>query len=170
MTILWNYMQICRDMKKSLIIIFFAFALSITAFAQEQDKKVNPEVLREKILAKKKAIYIERLQLTKEEAKKFLPQYEQYDLEMFRIKERQHKVFHKIKNKNLGEISSDLAEEFIAIESTTGEAINNLNKKYFELFQTSLPPQKVAKLIMEERKIMRELIKEIKQKDKQDKQ
>lgn len=157
-------------MKKSLIILFFAFALGLTAFAQEQDKKVNAEVLREKIFTKKKAIYLERLQLTKEEAKKFFTIYEQYDLEMFRIKERQHKIFHKIRNKNLGEIDNEVAEEFIKVEIETNEAINNLNKKYFELFQATLPPQKVAKLIMEERKIMREIARDIKQKEKQDKQ
>jgi hypothetical protein len=157
-------------MKKSLIILFFAFALGLTAFAQEQDKKVNAEVLREKIFTKKKAIYLERLQLTKEEAKKFFTIYEQYDLEMFRIKERQHKIFHKIRNKNLGEIDNEVAEEFIKVEIETNEAINNLNKKYFELFQATLPPQKVAKLIMEENKIMREIARDIKQKEKQDKQ
>jgi hypothetical protein len=157
-------------MKKSLIILFFAFALGLTAFAQEQDKKVNAEVLREKIFTKKKAIYLERLQLTKEEAKKFFTIYEQYDLEMFRIKERQHKIFHKIRNKNLGEIDNEVAEEFIKVEIETNEAINNLNKKYFELFQATLPPQKVAKLIMEEKKIMREIARDIKQKEKQDKQ
>lgn len=157
-------------MKKSLIILFFAFALGLTAFAQEQAKKVNAEVLREKIFTKKKAIYLERLQLTKEEAKKFFTIYEQYDLEMFRIKERQHKIFHKIRNKNLGEIDNEVAEEFIKVEIETNEAINNLNKKYFELFQATLPPQKVAKLIMEEKKIMREIARDIKQKEKQDKQ
>jgi hypothetical protein len=157
-------------MKKSLIILFFAFALGLTAVAQEQDKKVNAEVLREKIFTKKKAIYLERLQLTKEEAKKFFTIYEQYDLEMFRIKERQHKIFHKIRNKNLGEIDNEVAEEFIKVEIETNEAINNLNKKYFELFQATLPPQKVAKLIMEEKKIMREIARDIKQKEKQDKQ
>lgn len=157
-------------MKKSLIILFFAFALGLTAFAQEQDKKVNAEVLREKIFTKKKAIYLERLQLTKEEAKKFFTIYEQYDLEMFRIKERQHKIFHKIRNKNLGEIDNEVAEEFIKVEIETNEAINNLNKKYFELFQATLSPQKVAKLIMEEKKIMREIARDIKQKEKQDKQ
>ena len=157
-------------MKKSLIILFFAFALGLTAFAQEQDKKVNAEVLREKIFTKKKAIYLERLQLTKEEAKKFFTIYEQYDLEMFRIKERQHKIFHKIRNKNLGEIDNEVAEEFIKVEIETNEAINNLNKKYFELFKATLPPQKVVKLIMEERTIMREIARDIKQKEKQDKQ
>ena len=157
-------------MKKSLIILFFAFALGLTAFAQEHDKKVNAEVLREKIFTKKKALYLERLQLTKEEAKKFFTIYEQYDLEKFRIKERQHKIFHKIRNKNLGEIDNEVAEEFIKVEIETNEAINNLNKKYFELFQATLPPQKVAKLIMEERKIMREIARDIKQKEKQDKQ
>jgi hypothetical protein len=157
-------------MKKRLIILFFAFALGLTAVAQEQDKKVNAEVLREKIFTKKKAIYLERLQLTKEEAKKFFTIYEQYDLEMFRIKERQHKIFHKIRNKNLGEIDNEVAEEFIKVEIETNEAINNLNKKYFELFKATLPPQKVAKLIMEERTIMREIARDIKQKEKQDKQ
>ena len=60
-----------------------------------------------------------------------------------------------------------LAEEYLNAYLSTEEQINTLTKDYIEQFKAVLPVQKVAKLMMEEKKIMRELTKCKKNKGKQ---
>ena len=71
--------------------------------------------------------------------------------------------------RNLKQSKEDaaLAEEYLNICLSTEEQINALTKDYIEQFKAVLPVQKVAKLMMEEKKIMRELTKCKKNKGKQ---
>lgn len=146
-------------MKRVIVSCLLAVLLSVGAFAQEQRPKVDPEVLREKIITKKKAIYTERLELTKKESEKFWPIYEKYDAELFKLKAMQREAHHKMRDAKQSKEDTELAEEYLDVCLSTEEQIAALTKEYVEQFKTVLPVQKVAKLMMEEKKIMRELTK-----------
>lgn len=154
-------------MKRVIVSCLLAVLLSVGAFAQEQRPKVDPEVLREKIITKKKAIYTERLELTKKESEKFWPIYEKYDAELFKLKAMQREAHHKMRDAKQSKEDAELAEEYLDVCLSTEEQIAALTKEYVEQFKTVLPVQKVAKLMMEEKKIMRELTKCKKNKGKQ---
>lgn len=133
--------------------------MMLPSFAQEQSQKVDPEVLREKIIKKKKAIYTERLELTKKESEKFWPIYEKYDAEMFQLRDKQKRLIHGMRHSDLLKETPEKAEEQVNDLLTLEEQIAEVTKHYFEQFKTILPAPKVAKLLIEERSIMRELTK-----------
>lgn len=146
-------------MKRVIVSCLLAVLLSVGAFAQEQRPKVDPEVLREKIITKKKAIYTERLELTKKESEKFWPIYEKYDAEMFQLRDKQKRLIHGMRHSDLLKETPEKAEEQVNDLLTFEEQIAEVTKHYFEQFKTILPAPKVAKLLIEERSIMRELTK-----------
>lgn len=146
-------------MKKTIILSLLAIMMMLPSFAQEQSQKVDPEVLREKIITKKKAIYTERLELTKKESEKFWPIYEKYDAEMFQLRDKQKRLIHGMRHSDLLKETPEKAEEQVNDLLTLEEQIAEVTKRYFEQFKTILPAPKVAKLLIEERSIMRELTK-----------
>ena len=131
--------------------------ISVASIAQDAHKKIDRETLKEKILKKKKAVYVERLALTKEETDKFWDIYEDYYEALFKLRTDEHKFKCKFKNKNLLNLDTKTAEEYIKISLETDKKINEIREEYVEKFMAVLPPQKVAKLIDEEARILREL-------------
>ncbi len=153
-------------MKKTILLSLIVVLFSANLFAQEQDKKMKPQQVREKVMKKKKALYTERLNLTKEESDKFWVIYEEYDAKMFAIRDHQIEHLHRLKGKDILTCDAATAEAFIKTEMETERALQQTTASYVEKFQEVLPPQKVAKLLMEERKFMKELTKDCKQKHK----
>ena len=51
-------------MKKTILLSLIVVLFSANLFAQEQDKKMKPQQVREKVMKKKKALYTERLNLS----------------------------------------------------------------------------------------------------------
>ena len=152
-------------MKKTILLSLIVVLFSANLFAQEQDKKMKPQQVREKVMKKKK-LYTERLNLTKEESDKFWVIYEEYDAKMFAIRDHQIEHLHRLKGKDILTCDAATAEAFIKTEMETERALQQTTANYVEKFQEVLPPQKVAKLLMEERKFMKELTKDCKQKHK----
>lgn len=153
-------------MKKTILLTLIAILFSANMVAQEQDKKMDPQQVREKVMKKKKALYTERLNLTKEESDKFWVIYEEYDAKMFAIRDRQIEYAHQFKNKDMLSCDAATAEAFIKMELDTERNLQQTTAKYVEKFREVLPAQKVAKLLMEERKFMKELTKTCKPKHK----
>ncbi len=153
-------------MKRAFFIAMLALLMGTTLFAQEHSCKVDGDAFREKILKKKMAIYTERLKLTKEESDKFWAVYKEYDEAIFRQRDRQREVREKLKGRDVLDVETALANEFIATNLEADREINRLENKYMEIFKTILPPRKVAKLMCEERKIMHEISREARHRDK----
>lgn len=152
-------------MRKGIVLCLTAVLISVASIAQDAHKKIDRETLKEKILKKKKAVYVERLALTKEETDKFWDIYEDYYEALFKLRTDEHKFKCKFKNKNLLNIDAQTAEEYIKISMETDKKINEIKEEYIEKFMKMLPPQKVAKLIDEEARILRELADEEHQKN-----
>lgn len=144
-------------MRKGIVLCLTAVLISVASIAQDTHKKIDRETLKEKILKKKKAVYVERLALTKEETDKFWDIYEDYYEALFKLRTDEHKFKCKFKNKNLLNLDAKTAEEYIKISLETDKKINEIREEYVEKFMKVLPPQKVAKLIDEEARILREL-------------
>ena len=85
---------------------------------------------------------------------------------MFAIRDHQIEHLHRLKGKDILTCDAVTAEAFIKTEMETERALQQTTASYVEKFQEVLPPQKVAKLLMEERKFMKELTKDCKQKHK----
>lgn len=152
-------------MRKGIVLCLTAVLISLASIAQDAHKKIDRETLKEKILKKKKAVYVERLALTKEETDKFWDIYEDYYEALFKLRTDEHKFKCKFKNKDLLSLDAKTAEEYIKISLETDKKINEIREEYVEKFMAVLPPQKVAKLIDEEARILRELANEGHQKN-----
>lgn len=155
-------------MKRGFFIAMFALVMGTALFAQEHTCKVDRDAFREKILKKKMAIYTERLKLTKEESDKFWPIYKEYDEAIFRQRDRQREVREKLKGRDVLDVETALVNEFIATNLEADKEINRLESKYMELFKTIISPRKVAKLMCEERKIMHEISRDVRHRDRCD--
>lgn len=151
-------------MRKRIVLYLTAALISVACIAQDAHKKIDRETLREKILKKKNAVYVERLALTKEEADKFWNIYENYYEALFKLRTDEHKFKSKFKDKDLLSLDVKTAEEYIKISLETDKKINEVQEEYIEKFSAVLPPQKIAKLIDEESKILREIANEGRQK------
>ena len=144
-------------MRKGIVLCLTAVLIRVASIAQDAHKKIDRETLKEKILKKKKAVYVERLALTNEETDKFWDIYEDYYEALFKLRTDEHKFKCKFKNNNLLNLDAKTAEEYIKISLETDKKINEIREEYVEKFMAVLPPQKVAKLIDEEARILREL-------------
>ncbi len=146
-------------MKKVFCLIFSVILFSTGLFAQENTKKVDPEALREKVLKKKLAFYAEKLKLSKGEYDKFVPIYSQYDKELFDIGAVSHQANHKLKGDKWQNIKADEADELLKQFSESEKQAADVKIAYVEKFKSVLPAKKVAKLMIEERSIMRKVMK-----------
>lgn len=153
-------------MKKVIVLCLTAALLSTAVIAQNSHKKVDCDVLKEKILKKKKALYVERLNLTKEETDKFWDIYTDYYEALFKLRTDEHQFKSRFKSTELLGLDNKTAEEYIKITLETDKKLSSIREEYIKKFSEVLPPQKVVKLIDEEGKILRELAKEGHQKNK----
>lgn len=145
-------------MKRKVLLTVLVLVLTLPVFAQEKSechKEVDKKELQAKIMKMKKATFTQNLKLTKEESEKFWTLYEAYDAELNKTIEKAHAV--KSKYKNVEDIKEGDAENIIKIELETEKNILTIKTSYYERFQEVLPKEKVAKLILEEKKLMHQL-------------
>ncbi len=129
--------------------------------ARTQEKPAdNMQILREKVLADKKLLVAENMQLTEAEAKAFWPIYDQYQDELFLLRARTVKLIKDYAD-SYEEMSNDAArkllDEFMIIE-TLGP---NLRQTYLPEFRNVLPEVKVVRYYQIENKIQATLIYEV---------
>ncbi len=144
-------------MKRKVLLTVLVLVLTLPVFAQEKSKDcpVDKKELQAKIMKMKKATFTKNLKLTKEEAAKFWPVYEVYDKEMNDAIEKLHSI--KAKYKDVEELKEAEAEIIIKTELETEKNILAIKTIYYEKFQEILPQTKVAKLILEEKKLMHQI-------------
>ncbi len=148
-------------MKRKLILaLLVLFALTLPAYAQKdcpECKEKERKVAQQKMLKMKKATFVQNLKLTEEEMEKFWPIYVQYDNEINAVIEHQHSLMSKFKDKDLLEIDQEAAKMLVEQNSKTERELSDIKIHYYKAFLDILPAQKVAKLIKEEKQIMRNL-------------
>jgi len=135
------------------ILIFF---LSFTAFAQPDDK------MKERIKAQKIAFITEWVNLTPEEAQKFWPIYNAYEITLEKIRSEDLKDIRRqmMTNDDMSDAEADaLLEKFI-------EAENNMHKakvKLIDDLKKVLPSYKIIKLKAAENAFNKRLLDRLKE-------
>ena len=137
---------------KYFLLLLCSFS-SLTLVAQHGEHHRASE---EKIEAQKIAFFTQKLELTPAEAQVFWPVYNEYA--------RQKKELRKnrIRHENVNELNDTTANEYINAILENKERSLALEKEYVEKFQKILPPKKVLKLMVLERKFKEEVLKDLK--------
>jgi hypothetical protein len=131
----------------------FAADDSTTSVADDSAAN-NMEILREKIIADKKFLVANNMNLTEAEAKAFWPIYEAYQTDLHQINQRLVNVVNDYalaynKGALLNDTAKKLLDEAIAVEL----AEVKLKQSYVPKLGKALPAAKVARYIQIENKI-----------------
>lgn len=150
-------------MKKKLILALLALiTFSAPVFAQKdcpECKEKERKAAQMKMMKVKKATFVQNLKLSEEETEKFWALYEQFDREINSIIEKQHHLMTKHKEGDLLNLDKETSMMLIEQSIVTEKELADIKARYYKEFLNVLPAQKVAKMIMEEKDIMRKLIK-----------
>lgn len=145
-------------MKKTWFIILLA--LGLTAIASAQTAK-NREQARERIEAYKVAFFTEKLQLTTEESKAFWPLYNEFEQAREELRNKYERG-----NKRLELLSDEELEKHLDDQLKMEEEMVQLRRKFYQRFKQVLPIRKVAMLQKVENEFKRELLKELRRRQK----
>ncbi len=138
--------------------IFTVLAILTMVFSgMSQGKKKH--VKKEEIQAQKVAFISNELSLTKEEAEKFWPVYNEYEAKMEAI-HKQHRKYVKML-RDFDELTEE--EAYAATENLieTDEKRTKVKKEYLVKFSEILGKKKGAKVFYVEERFKRELLKKI---------
>ncbi len=158
-------------MKRNLILTVLVLSLTLTAVAQPKGREgqdVDKKELQSKMLKKKKAIFAQNLKLTKDEFEKFWPLYEEFETEKHKLIEKQHGNMSKLKDMDILSLDEEAAMKLVDSEIKMDRMMSDLKMKYYEIFRSVLSPQKVAKLMVEEKNLMRKIMKKDGREEKSD--
>lgn len=140
---------------KKIISVFLALVLvSAFAFAQNQNKKRDPEQWREKVRAEQVAFLTSELDLTEAEAQAFWPVYNSVQDKRRAAFKASSEAFKALKKGIDGEDVSALLDKYIAAK----KACEAIDEEALASFKSVLPVQKVAKLYLAEEKFRHQQI------------
>lgn len=145
------------------LILISAFALTIPLLVNAQ---TPPEEKIKEIEERQTEFVIRFMKLTPEETQKFKPLYKQYLQDIRKIHQKRKELRKNLnkKDKNLTEEEAKQAiEQWIKLEE---EKQSLIRKYYTTIFPKAIPHSKLIMLPVAERKFKKELLKELKQKDK----
>lgn len=131
---------------------------------EKNHRGFNSEDFRKKIEVHKIAYITKELDLTKEEAQKFWPIYNQYESELRAIREKSCPMMKdtiakkEMKHPDLSKMSDKEAKDFVEKQINMEKDLAALKEKYAKQFETVIPIQKVASLLMLEKKFMSKLM------------
>lgn len=151
-------------MKKLAILIFFVVC-SVAGFAQNHDKQQDFELYR----AKRVSFMTEKLQLTPDEAQKFWPIYNEFD----RLRGEYHDKRRELERKaqdNYEKLSEADFKKLNAEIVSLSLKECGLVKTYNDKFLAVLPAKKVILIGPSENEFRFKMIREFRQKDKDDQQ
>ena len=145
-------------MKTSLTILLLGIGIICSAQAQKRDSSKQ-----EKIKELQAIILTEKLALTEEEKKNFLPLYYQYKDEERALAKKIRRVGRLANNPNLTEEEANkILNQMVQLNQEKAA----LFAKYVKQFKTVLPATKVAKIYVVEREINRIILQKIKERKK----
>ena len=144
-----------RSGKRKLVAILVSIVTQVFAcsLCLAQDKPAdNMAILRAKILADKKLLIADNMQLTETEAKSFWPVYEDYQNELLLLQSRNVKLINDFAEayENMSDdVAKKLLDEYMTIEGLRVE----LCQAYLPKFRKVLPEKKVVRYYQIENKI-----------------
>jgi hypothetical protein len=147
------------------LILLLALVIAIPSIAQNGARRKK---IREQIDAQKVAFITEKLQLTPAEAQQFWPIYNEYEAQ-------RQVIVKEFMGKNLEEKDLDIetltdkqALEIADSQIIQAQKMLDLRKKYHAEFKKVLPPKKLLLLYQAERDFKKFMLKEIRQRVKEE--
>lgn len=144
---------------KKLFTCMILMTLSLISIAQNNPEKTNKQQLLEKIEAQRSAYITSKLDMTSEESTKFWPLYNEYSRKRMELKK-------EYKAQNADNLSEQESRMELDEQIESQEKALALKKSYYEKFKAVLPAAKLAKLESAEQEFRREILRQIKERNK----
>lgn len=144
---------------KKLFTCMILMTLSLISIAQNNPEKTNKQQLLEKIEAQRSAYITSKLDMTSEESAKFWPLYNEYSRKRMELKK-------EYKAQNADNLSEQESRMELDEQIESQEKALALKKSYYEKFKAVLPAAKLAKLESAEQEFRREILRQIKERNK----
>jgi hypothetical protein len=139
-----------------MIIIGLVLAVMMVGFAGSaaaQDTMAdNMDIVKEKVRTDKKLFIVTNMQLTKMEAKNFMPVYGDYQAKLEKLVDRKGKLIEKFAA-NYETLSDDMAKSLLETDIAIDADYQKLRQSYLPKFRGVLPDKKVARFYQLESKI-----------------
>lgn len=144
---------------KKLFTCMILMTLSLISIAQNNLEKTNKQQLLEKIEAQRSAYITSKLDMTSDESTKFWPLYNEYSRKRMELKK-------EYKAQNADNLSEQESRMELDEQIESQEKALALKKSYYEKFKAVLPAAKLAKLESAEQEFRREILRQIKERNK----
>ncbi|MBK7339804.1 MAG: hypothetical protein IPQ10_05175 [Saprospiraceae bacterium] len=144
---------------KKLFTCMILMTLSLISIAQNNPEKTNKQQLLEKIEAQRSAYITSKLDMTSDESTKFWPLYNEYSRKRMELKK-------EYKAQNADNLSEQESRMELDEQIESQEKALALKKSYYEKFKAVLPAAKLAKLESAEQEFRREILRQIKERNK----
>ncbi|KOH42820.1 hypothetical protein [Sunxiuqinia dokdonensis] len=150
------------------LILFFLTIATASGFLMAQPNKKHSEDWIQKIKAEKVAFLTQKLELTPGEAQKFWPVYNEFEEKRFEIhmkrREMEWETMDKLEGLNQEQLKK-ITVDFIGLFQKEADLMKDYNEKFFEV----LPAKKVVMLYDMENDFRSHMLREYKDKQKDDK-
>ncbi|MBK9378006.1 MAG: hypothetical protein IPM86_07090 [Saprospiraceae bacterium] len=144
---------------KKLFTCMILMTLSLISIAQNNLVKTNKQQLLEKIEAQRSAYITSKLDMTSDESTKFWHLYNEYSRKRMELKK-------EYKAQNADNLSEQESRMELDEQIESQEKALALKKSYYEKFKAVLPAAKLAKLESAEQEFRREILRQIKERNK----
>ncbi|MDD2436723.1 MAG: hypothetical protein PHG27_05755 [Massilibacteroides sp.] len=143
-------------MYKIFIITFATFSFLLTGPLSATDRQQGRQFDRKAFIEKRNAFLIAEVELTPEEAAKFLPLYEEFQRKKFEAGNRCRRLSREIREKRKVRETdyAHVVDECVGVKLREAK----LEKEYYDKFKKILPPRKVYRLTEAEYKFAREFM------------
>ena len=139
-----------------MVIIGLVLAVMMVGFAGSAAAQSTPadnmDIVKEKIRTDKKLFIITNMQLTKMEAKAFMPVYRDYQANLEKLVDRKGKLIEKFAA-NYETLSDDMAKSLLDTDLSIDSDYQKLRQFYLPKFRGVLTDKKVARFYQLESKI-----------------
>lgn len=132
-----------KKMHKIGFLLLMAILMSTMTFAQRGERKMSEE-RAQKMMDR----IVNKLELTEQEQAQFVPMYKDY----LREKAAVWSATDKKDRKKMSELSDREVEEIIEGSLKREQELLNIKKSYVDKFKSIMPAQKVAKLLLAEKR------------------
>lgn len=151
-----------KSQGSSILALCLSVALLIPAFQATAQSAKGDTDKREQIDAMRIAFITQQLSLTREEAQKFWPVYNEYRETLGKLRKERHDEFKKYRD-NFSALSESEMTEYVDKQIIYRQRELDVMKKYHAEFKSILPIHKVAQLYRAEEEFKAKILKEAQQ-------
>lgn len=145
--------------KVAICIVLLLLSLGGTLHAQNGNDSLRQAKIEE-LKKLRRDLYTQKLSLTKDEADKFFPIFDEYELKLREAKKEFHK---KWKDKKPEDLTEEEAKQYLSDATQLRETELNLFKTYSEKLKSAIPVKKIILLPRVTKEVQRELVQKVRE-------